>query len=194
MKGNMKTYLKYFSIKKSSLYLLLILSLVIIVSLAIKQYYFRNREGLLTSTMMIKIEEALENYDSEVDKITTNTIKQIASSKLTQAESVTFSPILADEELKNNAKIEKIIKLKPSSKSMKDILADTSARKYKANLIMLNTINENTYADDETFSKLIESLTTTSYNIVSGDNSVSYKIREYINNISEIVPRDNDEL
>lgn len=190
----MKTYLKYFSIKKSSLYLLLILSLVIIVSLAIKQYYFRNREGLLTSTMMIKIEEALENYDSEVDKITTNTIKQIASSKLTQAESVTFSPILADEELKNNAKIEKIIKLKPSSKSMKDILADTSARKYKANLIMLNTINENTYADDETFSKLIESLTTNSYNIVSGDNSVSYKIREYINNISEIVPRDNDEL
>jgi hypothetical protein len=144
--------------------------------------------------MMIKIEEALENYDSEVDKITTNTIKQIASSKLTQAESVTFSPILADEELKNNAKIEKIIKLKPSSESMKDILADTSARKYKANLIMLNTINENTYADDETFSKLVETLTTNSYNIVSGDNSVSYKIREYLTTISSIVPRDDDEL
>lgn len=186
----MKSIIKMLSINKTVLYQLLFLLLVVVVSLAIKQIYFNNKEGLLTSTMIIKIEEALENYETEVEEITTNTIKKIASAKLTQAESVSFSPILADEEIKNTAKIDKIIKLKPTSNTVKEILIDSTAKKYKASLMMLNKLNEESYPDDEAFTKLLENIIGSSYNVVSGDNSAHKQIRTYIDTISSVVPSD----
>ena len=150
---------------------MLLLILVVVISLAIKQTFFNSKEGLLTSTMITKIEEAIEEYESEVEKISSQSLKRISSAKLTQAESVTFSPILADEQLKTSAKIDKIIELKPTSDIIKDILADTNARKYKANLLMLNRINKESYPDDEAFTKLLESVTGSAYNVVSGENS-----------------------
>ena len=186
----MKSIIKMLSINKTVLYQLLFLLLVVVVSLAIKQIYFNTKEGLLTSTMIIKIEEALENYETEVEEITTNTIKKIASAKLTQAESVSFSPILADEEIKNTAKIDKIIKLKPTSNTVKEILIDSTAKKYKATLMMLNKLNEESYTDDEAFTKLLENIIGSSYNVVSGDNSAHKQIRSYIDTISSVVPSD----
>lgn len=186
----MKSIIKMLSINKTVLYQLLFLLLVVVVSLAIKQIYFNTKEGLLTSTMIIKIEEALENYETEVEEITTNTIKKIASAKLTQAESVSFSPILADEEIKNTAKIDKIIKLKPTSNTVKEILIDSTAKKYKASLMMLNKLNEESYTDDEAFTKLLENIIGSSYNVVSGDNSAHKQLRSYIDTISSVVPSD----
>ena len=101
----------FFKINRPFLYQMLLLILVVVISLAIKQTFFNSKEGLLTSTMITKIEEAIEEYESEVEKISSQSLKRISSAKLTQAESVTFSPILADEQLKTSAKIDKIIEI-----------------------------------------------------------------------------------
>jgi hypothetical protein len=178
----------FFKINRPFLYQMLLLLLVVVISLAIKQTFFNSKEGLLTSTMITKIEEAIEEYENEVEKISSQSLKRISSAKLTQAESVTFSPILADEQLKTSAKIDKIIELKPTSDIIKDILADTNARKYKANLLMLNRINKESYPDDEAFTKLLESVTGSAYNVVSGENSAYNKIRNYVETISNVVP------
>lgn len=176
-------FFKY-STWKNILFLLAFIILALAISKFIPFYREGIQEGLLSSTSVVTIENALNIYDSSVDTICADSIKNMSKLKLSQADSVTFSPILGDEALKNTAKIDKIIALKSSSDDVKKELAEVNGKKYIATLKLLNALNKEVYSDDETFTALLKQQTNVAQDIVSGPNSVSSQLKEYLKTIS----------
>jgi hypothetical protein len=174
--------------KSSTWRTILFLSAFVILALAISKYmpfYTEGfQEGLLSSTAITTVENALESYDKAVDSICADSVKTISKLQLSTADSATFSPILGDEALKNTAKIDKIIALKSSSDEVKKALIEINSKKYTALLTMLNTLNKTTYTDDETFTALLKQQTAAAQNIISGDSSVYSQLKEYLKTIS----------
>lgn len=183
-----KTIISNIFFKYSTWKNILFLLAFIILSLAISKFipFYREgiQEGLLSSTSVVTIENALNIYDSSVDTICADSVKNMSKLKLSQADSVTFSPILGDEALKNTAKIDKIIALKSSSDDVKKELAEVNGKKYIATLKLLNALNKEVYSDDETFTALLKQQTNVAQDIVSGPNSVSSQLKEYLKTIS----------
>ena len=176
-------FFKY-STWKNILFLLAFIILSLAISKCIPFYREGIQEGLLSSTSVVTIENALNIYDSSVDTICADSVKNMSKLKLSQADSVTFSPILGDEALKNTAKIDKIIALKSSSDDVKKELAEVNGKKYIATLKLLNALNKEVYSDDETFTALLKQQTNVAQDIVSGPNSVSSQLKEYLKTIS----------
>lgn len=159
----------------------------VFISLAISQYFHINKkgfqEGLLTNTAIINVKNTLETYDDKIESICADSVKNISKIKLSQADSITFSSILADEALKNSAKIDKITALKSTNDDVKKELTDVNGQKYIATSMMLNTINKESYPDDETFTALLKQQTNACQEIVSGPNSVYSQLKDYLNMI-----------
>ena len=176
-------FFKY-STWKNILFLLAFIILALAISKFIPFYREGIQEGLLSSTSVVTIENALNIYDSSVDTICADSVKNMSKLKLSQADSVTFSPILGDEALKNTAKIDKIIALKSTSDDVKKELAEVNGKKYIATLKLLNALNKEVYSDDETFTALLKQQTSATQDIVSGPNSVSSQLKEYLKTLS----------
>ena len=176
--------------KSSTWKSVLFLVAVIIIALAISKYmpfYTEGfQEGLLSTTDMTTLENALDSYDKTIDTICSEGVKTISKLQLSQADSATFSPILGDEALKNSAKIDKIVALKSTSDEVKKALIDINSKKYNAVLTMLHTMNKDSYPDDETFTALLKQQTASAQNIVSGDNSVYSQMKDYLKTISSV--------
>ena len=176
--------------KSSTWKIILFLFVFIILALAISKYmlfYTEGfQEGLLSSTAITNLENALDSYDKTIDTICADGVKSISKLQLSQADSVTFSPILGDDALKNSAKIDKIITLKSTSVDVKKALIDINSKKYSAVLTLLHTLNKDSYPDDETFTALLKQQTASAQNIVSGDNSVYSQLKEYLKTISNV--------
>ncbi len=171
--------------KLSTCKVLLFLLSIVILSLAISKWIpFYMKEGLISSTAISSIENALKDYETSVNKICSDGIQSLVKAKMSQAESVTFAPILADEDLKDTSKIDKIIALKSTSEEIKKVIADIHGKKYTTTLTLLNTLNKDTYPEDETFTALLKQQTTSTHGIVSGDNSVYTQLKEYVKTIS----------
>jgi len=174
--------------KSSTWRTILFLTAFVIIALAISKYmpfYTEGfQEGLLSSTAITTVENALETYDKAIDTICADSVKTISKLQLSTADSATFSPILGDEALKNSAKIDKIVALKSSSNEVKKALIDINSKKYTALLTMLNTLNKTTYTDDETFTALLKQQTAAAQNIISGDSSVYSQLKDYLKTIS----------
>lgn len=179
--------------KSSTWRIILFLSAFIIIALAISKYmpfYTEGfQEGLLSSTAITSLENALDSYDKNVDTICSEGIKMISKVQLSQADSATFSPILGDEALKNSAKIDKIIALKSTSDEVKKVLVDITSKKYTTVLTMLNTLNKDTYPDDETFTALLKQQTSAAQSIVNGENSVYSQMKDYLKTISNVAQK-----
>jgi hypothetical protein len=167
---------------------ILFLSAFIIIALAISKYmpfYTEGfQEGLLSSTAITSLENALDSYDKNVDTICSEGVKIISKLQLSQADSATFSPILGDEALKNSAKIDKIFALKSTSDEVKKAIIDINSKKYTAVLTLLHTMNKDTYPDDETFTALLKQQTYAAQSVVNGENSVYSQMKDYLKTIS----------
>jgi hypothetical protein len=169
---------------------ILFLLAFVILALAISKYipFYRDtfQEGLLSSTAITSLENALDSYDKTIDTVCSEGVKMISKLQLSQADSATFSPILGDEALKNSAKIDKIAALKSTSDEVKKTLIDINSKKYSAVLTLLHTLNKDSYPDDETFTALLKQQTASAQNIVSGDNSVYSQMKDYLKTISVV--------
>jgi hypothetical protein len=176
--------------KSSTWKIILFLLAFVFVALAISKYmpfYTEGfQEGLLSSTAITSLENALDSYDKSVDTICSEGVKTISKLQLSQADSATFSPILGDEALKNSAKIDKIVALKSTSVDVKKALIDINSKKYSAVLTLLHTMNKDSYPDDETFTALLKQQTAAAQNIVSGDSSVYSQMKDYLKTISSV--------
>lgn len=184
-----RTSISNFIFKNSTLTTLFFLLTFVIVALAISQYVNREgfQEGLLSNTAVTTIENALGVYDSAVDTICAEGVKNIAKiPKLSQADSVTLTPLLGDEALKNSAKIDKIIALKSTNDDVKKEIANINSKKYMATLTLLNTINKESYPDDETFTALLKQQTNVAQEVVSGPNSVYSQLKDYLKTIASV--------
>lgn len=159
----------------------------VIISLAISQYFHLNKEGfqegLLTSTAITSVKKALDDYNDKIDSICAENVKNISKIQLSQTDSIMFSSILGDEALKNSAKIDKIVDLKSKNEDVKKQITEVNGQKYIATLAMLNTINKDTYPDDETFSSLLKQQTNLCQEIVNGPNSVYSQLKDYLKTI-----------
>jgi len=176
--------------KPSTWKIILFLFAFIILALAISKYmpfYTEGfQEGLLSSTAITSLENALDTYDKSVDTICSEGVKTISKLQLSQADSATFSPVLGDEALKNSAKIDKLVALKSTSDEVKKAIIDINSKKYSAVLTLLHTMNKDSYPDDETFTALLKQQTAAAQNIVSGDNSVYSQMKDYLKTISSV--------
>lgn len=173
--------------KESTWKVVLFLLAFIILALVISNYLpFYYKEGLLSNTYIINIKKALAVYDTEVEKICKENVETISKLKLSQADSVTFSPILGDKDLTHSAKIDKITALKSTNDDVKKTLVDINGKKYVALLTLLNTLNKETYTDDETFTALLKQQTASAINVVSGDNSVYSQLNDYLKTIENV--------
>jgi hypothetical protein len=183
-----KTIIGNIFLKYSTLKIMLFLIAFVIFALAISQFMRKYtegfQEGLLSSTSINSINKALDVYDKAVDSICADSVKNISKIQLSTTDSVTFSPILADEALKNSAKIDKITALKSKSDEVKKALAQVNGKKYIATLNLLNSLNKDVYTDDETFTALLKQQTSAAQDIVSGSNSVYSQLKDYLKTIS----------
>ena len=169
---------------RNILFLLAFIILALAISKYIPFYTEGFQEGLLSSTAVTNIESALASYDKTLNTICAESVKTISKLQLSQADSATFSPILGDEALKDSAKIDKIIALKSTSDDVKKTLVDINGKRYIATLTLLNTLNKDSYPDDETFTALLKQQTAAANNIVNGENSVYSQLKDYLKNIS----------
>jgi hypothetical protein len=174
---------------KNVLFLLAFVILALAISKYMPFYTEGFQEGLLSSTAITTLENALEAYDKTIDTICSEGTKMISKLQLSQADSATFSPILGDEALKSSAKIDKIVALKSTSDEVKKALIDINSKKYTAVLTLLHTMNKDTYPDDETFTALLKQQTASAQNIVSGDNSVYSQMKDYLKTISSVAQK-----
>lgn len=181
----MKKILNNVFIKPSIWNIIAFLMAFIIIALAISQYkyFYLFKEGLLTSSATTNIKSELETYNDKVDSICGDSVKNISKLQLSQADSITFASILADDALKNSAKIEKIVALKSTSDDVKKEISELNGKKYMATLLMLNKINKETYPDDETFTSLLKQQTNACQEIVNGPNSVYSQLNDYLKTI-----------
>lgn len=182
-----RTSISNFIFKNSTWTTLFFLLTFVIVALAISQYVSRYgiQEGLLSSTGITTVENALGVYDTTVETISADGVKNIAKiPNLSQADSVTLTPILGDEALKNSAKIDKVIALKSTNNDVKNEIANINSKKYMATLILLNTINKESYPDDETFTALLKQQTTVAQEVVNGPNSVYSQLKDYLKTVA----------
>ena len=171
---------------KNILFLLAFVILALAISKYIPFYRERVQEGLLSSTAITTLENALDSYDKTIDTVCSEGVKMISKLQLSQADSATFSPILGDESLKNSAKIDKIVALKSTSDEVKKALIDINSKKYSAVLTLLHTLNKDSYPDDETFTALLKQQNASAQNIVSGDNSVYSQMKDYLKTITVV--------
>ena len=183
-----KSIISNINFKYSTWRNILFLSAFIIIALAISKYipfYTEGfQEGLLSSTAITSLEDALDSYDKNVDTICSEGVKIISKLQLSQADSATFSPILGDEALKNSAKIDKIFALKSTSDEVKKAIIDINSKKYTAVLTLLHKMNKDTYPDDETFTALLKQQTYAAQSVVNGENSVYSQMKDYLKTIS----------
>ena len=169
---------------KSILFLLAILLIALVIS---RRFLSGNyQEGLLDSSAVKHIESVIDEYEAEIDTICGNGIKSISKIQMSSADSVTFSPILADDTMKNTAKLDKLISLKSTNDGVKKAIIKISGEKYVATLNLLHELNKEKYTDDETFTEILKQQNMAVQNVISGDSSAYNEIKSYLKTISNI--------
>jgi hypothetical protein len=167
---------------------ILFLFAFILIALAISKFmpfYMEGvQEGLLSSTSAGNVNTALDTYDKTVDTICEESVKAMSKIQFSQADSITFSAIIGDEALKNSAKVDKIVKLKSTNADVKKIITEINGKKYIATLTLLDTLNKESYTDDEAFTLLLKQQTSAVQDIISGSTSVYSQLKDYLKTVS----------
>jgi hypothetical protein len=201
MKLNSKTIMRFFKMNLSTWKIIGYLLIFVIISLAISLYftplrikagifnekryksYNHTKEGLLSGGSITTIMKELEKYNKEVDTICADVVKKISGITVSNADSIRFQSILGDERTNNIAKLDSITALNSTNDDVKAAIANANGQKYIATLNMLNTLNKDSYTDDEAFTELLKQKMADTLNIVNGTNSVYYQLKDYVKTI-----------
>lgn len=123
-----------------------LLFLILVVVLAISLFFsFRGfTEGLLESSEKDKINKALDEYNTEIEKISKEGIDKLGSPKagLSQTDSIAIGPIINDAsgKMTNSYKIGQVISMNSSNTDLLEILNEVQGKQYSALLKLLQAM------------------------------------------------------
>ena len=175
---------------KSAIFFLIGIFIFVLALSVLIQYNQHNKyegfkEGLLSITNSTEVQKALDTYKASVEKSAAKYVKQIVNlSSLSSTDSVQIKPILADDSMKDSAKIYKISQLNSTNKDVLQIVANADGEKYAANKMMLNTLNQMNITEDSTFTSLLKQQSATP--VINGDESTYLSIKNYLDTISKV--------